>query len=87
MREAMRDGDLTPFGSGGGVVATGGYFSIFNRGMKETYQHLRRSTGCVAEFGFRCSNRIADGVDDQERARLALSGARGKRLTHRLSCG
>lgn len=62
-----------------------GYFSIFKRGMKGTYQHcgkkhLHRYT---AEFAFRYSNRIAAGFDDQDRARTALSGIKGKRLTYR----
>ena len=62
-----------------------GYFSIFKRGMKGTYQHcakkhLHRYT---AEFAFRYSNRIAAGFDDQDRARMTLKGISGKRLTYR----
>jgi len=77
---------------GRGVVHTNtieGYFSIFKRRMKGVYQHCDKKHlhRYVAEFGFRYSNRIANGVDDHGRAKLALSGARGKRLTYRLSCG
>jgi len=65
-----------------------GYFSIFKRGMKGTYQHcakkhLHRYT---AEFAFRYSNRIAAGFDDSDRARIALKGIGGKRLTYQRSC-
>ena len=35
-------------------------------------------------FDFRYSNRVAVGVDDQERAVRALQGVVGKRLTYRL---
>jgi transposase-like protein len=62
-----------------------GYFSIFKRGMLGVYQrcsekHLHRY---LAEYDFRYSNRIAVGVDDVERADMALSGIVGKRLTYR----
>jgi transposase-like protein len=62
-----------------------GYFSIFKRGMKGVYQcaskkHMHRY---LAEFDFRYSNRIALGVDDQARTRVALQGVVGKRLTYR----
>ena len=61
-----------------------GYFSIFKRGMKGVYQHcakkhLHRYT---AEFEFRYSNRIANGLDDQGRAEAALRSVKGKRLLY-----
>jgi transposase-like protein len=61
-----------------------GYFSIFKRGMKGVYQHASKKHmhRYLAEFDFRYSNRIALGVDDQERARRALAGVVGKRLTY-----
>lgn len=64
-----------------------GYFSIFKRGMKGVYQHCseKHLHRYLAEFDFRYSNRIALGVDDQERAVLALAGVKGKRLTYRQS--
>ena len=59
-----------------------GYFSIFKRGMKGIYQHCseRHLHRYLSEFEFRYNNRIAHGVDDEERTTRALSGASGKRL-------
>lgn len=61
-----------------------GYFSIFKRGMKGVYQHCskRHLHRYLAEFDFRYNQRIALGVDDQERAETALRGIIGKRLTY-----
>lgn len=61
-----------------------GYFSIFKRGMKGVYQHCGKQHlhRYVAEFEFRYNHRVANGVDDHGRARLALAGASGKRLTY-----
>jgi hypothetical protein len=42
-------------------------------------QHLHRY---LAEFDFRYSNRVALGVNDSNRAALALQGVKGKRLTY-----
>lgn len=57
-----------------------GFFGVFKRGMNGTYQHcsgdhLHRY---LAEFDFRYNNRSALGVDDAERARVALAGIEGK---------
>ena len=62
-----------------------GFYSIFKRGMKGVYQHCspKHLHRYVAEFDFRYSNRIALGVDDQDRTRAALQGVVGKRLTYR----
>jgi hypothetical protein len=62
-----------------------GYYSIFKRGMKGVYQHCaeKHLHRYLAEFDFRYSNRVALGVDDGERADLAIKGAAGKRLTYR----
>jgi hypothetical protein len=62
-----------------------GYFSIFKRGMKGTYQHCaeKHLHRYLSEFDFRYSNRIALGVDDAMRADKALQGIKGKRLTYR----
>ena len=62
-----------------------GYFSIFKRGMKGVYQHcgeqhLHRN---LAEYEFRYNNRVGNGVDDRQRADIALSGIVGKRLTYK----
>jgi len=62
-----------------------GFYSIFKRGMKGVYQHCstKHLHRYVAEFDFRYTNRIAVGVDDQDRAARALAGVKGKRLTYR----
>ena len=62
-----------------------GYFSVFKRGMRGTYQHCadKHLHRYLAEFDFRYNNRVALGVDDQQRAAKALEGVKGKRLTYR----
>jgi hypothetical protein len=62
-----------------------GFYSIFKRGMKGVYQHCtsRHLHRYVAEFDFRYTNRIANGVDDKGRAAKAVAGVVGKRLTYR----
>ncbi|WP_066481025.1 MULTISPECIES: IS1595 family transposase [unclassified Sphingomonas] len=62
-----------------------GYFSIFKRGMKGVYQHCgeQHLHRYLAEYEFRYSNRIANGVDDRQRAANALMGIVGKRLTYK----
>jgi len=54
-----------------------GYYSIFKRGMKGIYQHCseKHLHRYLAEFDFRYSNRVALGVDDQDRAVKAIEGA------------
>jgi transposase-like protein len=61
------------------------FFALFKRGMRGTYQHCgpQHLQRYLDEFDFRYSNRVALGVDDSERARLAIKGAEGKRLTYR----
>lgn len=62
-----------------------GYFSIFKRGMRGIYQHCaeKHLHRYLAEYDFRYNHRIALGIDDGERAAMALKGAEGKRLTYR----
>jgi hypothetical protein len=62
-----------------------GYFSIFKRGMKGIYQHCSEAHmhRYLAEFDFRYSNRAALEIDDADRAKKALKGITGKRLTYR----
>jgi transposase-like protein len=62
-----------------------GYFGLFKRGMKGIYQHCdeKHLHRYLAEFEFRYNNRIALGVDDCGRAKAALLGVKGKRLTYR----
>jgi len=61
-----------------------GAFSIFKRGMKGVYQHCgeQHLHRYLAEFEFRYNFRVAKGVDDRQRAREALAGIAGKRLTY-----
>ena len=64
-----------------------GYFSLFKRGMRGVYQHCgeKHLHRYLAEFDFRYSNRSALGTEDEKRADRALAGAKGKRLTYRVS--
>ena len=62
-----------------------GFFSVFKRGMKGVYQHCTEDHlhRYLAEFDFRYNHRSALEIDDKERARIALEGIGGKRLTYR----
>ena len=73
---------------GRGIVHTNtveNFYSVFKRGMKGVYQHCseKHLHRYVAEFDFRYSNRVRLGIDDVERADIALKGIVGKRLTYR----
>lgn len=61
------------------------FFSILKRGITGTYHqvseaHLPRY---LAEFDFRHNTRIALGVNDAQRAALAVQGVAGRRLTYK----
>lgn len=62
-----------------------GYFSLFKRGMRGTYQHCKEKHlhRYLAEFDFRYNNRVKLGVDDEARAARMVKAVRGKRLTYR----
>jgi transposase-like protein len=62
-----------------------GYFSIFKKGMRGIYQHCKEKHlhRYLAEYDFRYNHRSALGIEDGERAALAIKGADGKRLTYR----
>ena len=62
-----------------------GFFSVFKRGMKGVYQHCGKQHlhRYANEFSFRYNNRVKLGVNDIERAAIALKGISGKRLTYR----
>jgi transposase-like protein len=62
-----------------------GFYSIFKRGMKGTYQHCgeKHLHRYLAEFDFRYSNRAKLGTNDAERAAKIVEGAKGKRLMYR----
>jgi hypothetical protein len=53
--------------------------------MKGVYQHCGKQHlhRYLAEFDFRYNNRVANGVDDNQRAIEGLRGIAGKRLTYR----
>lgn len=58
-----------------------GFFSIFKRGMKGTYQHCSAThlQRYLNEFDFRYTERA---VSDSERSVILLNGIQGKRLTY-----
>lgn len=61
------------------------FFAILKRGVMGSFhsvseQHLQRYCD---EFAFRWNTRSALGIEDTERAALAIKGAHGKRLTYR----
>ena len=63
------------------------FFAILKRGVTGSFhsvseQHLGRY---VDEFAFRWNTRSSLGIEDTERAAIAIKGAAGKRLTYRLS--
>ena len=62
-----------------------GFFGLFKRGMRGTYQHgsPKHLHRYLAEFDFRYNNRKALGIEDAERAENALKGIVGKRLHYK----
>ncbi len=60
-----------------------GFFSIFKRGIIGVYQHIdsKHFDRYLAEFDFRQNTRAKLGINDVERADIALAGFKGKRLT------
>jgi len=61
-----------------------GFFSIFKRGLIGIYQHVdsRHLDRYLAEFDFRQNTRVKLGINDLQRADIALQGFKGKRLTY-----
>ncbi len=61
-----------------------GFFSILKRGVYGVYQHVSEAHlhRYLYEFDFRYSHRERLGVNDIDRASLALKGASGRRLTY-----
>ena len=61
-----------------------GFFSIVKRGLVGVYQRVdtRHLDRYLAEFDFRMNTRERLGINDVERADIALAGAKGKRLTY-----
>ncbi len=66
-----------------------GFFGVFKKGMTGVYQHCgEKYLGrYLTEFEFRHNTRAKLGVNDGERAVLAIKGAAGKRLTLRMPKG
>jgi hypothetical protein len=62
-----------------------GFFSVFKRGLIGVYQHVdtKHFSRYLAEFDFRQNTRARLGVDDVQRAAIAVRGAKGKRLFYR----
>jgi transposase-like protein len=62
-----------------------GFFGIFKRGMRGIYQHCgsQHLQRYLREFDFRYTHRIGNGINDDQRADIALLGISGKRLTYR----
>lgn len=62
-----------------------GYFSVFKRRMRGTYQHCseKHLHRYLAEFDFRHNHRIGLGVNDEQRTEKAITGVVGRRLTYR----
>lgn len=61
-----------------------GFFSIFKRGLIGVYQHVdkRHLHRYLVEFDYRQNTRAKLGIDDSQRARIAVQSAKGKRLTY-----
>ena len=87
-RVEHRKGEYVRYEAGKPAIHTNtveGYFSVFKRGMRGTYQHCKEKHlhRYLAEFDFRYNNRKALGVEDEARAVKMVKGAKGKRLTYR----
>lgn len=61
-----------------------GFFSVVKRGLVGVYQHVDKKhlDRYLAEFDFRQNTRAKLGINDVERADIALAGFKGKRLTY-----
>lgn len=62
-----------------------GYFSVFKRGMKGTYQHCSKKHlhRYLAEFDYRYNNRSALGIEDEVRTQTVIRNSFSKRLYYR----
>jgi transposase-like protein len=61
-----------------------GFFSVLKRGLVGVYQHvdIKHLDRYLAEFDFRQNTRVKLGINDEQRADIALKGFAGKRLTY-----
>lgn len=66
-----------------------GYFAILKRGIMGTYHHVSQEhlKRYLAEFDFRYNERIALGINDDDRMTKAAQGIVGKRVTYRRTGG
>jgi len=66
-----------------------GFFSVFKRGIVGIYQHVdtKHFDRYLAEFDFRQNTRAKLGINDSDRAEIALKGVKGKRLTYETTQG
>jgi transposase-like protein len=64
-----------------------GYFAILKRGITGIYHHVGKHHlhRYLAEFDFRYNMRTAQGINDHERAELAIIQTAGKRLMYKQS--
>jgi transposase-like protein len=75
-------------GKGDDLVTTNsveGFFGVFKRGMVGVYQHCgeQHFQKYINEFTFRYNTRSRLGIEDAQRAVIAMRNAEGKRLTWR----
>jgi transposase-like protein len=61
-----------------------GFFSVLKRGLVGVYQHVDKHhlDRYLAEFDFRQNTRAKLGINDTQRADIALQGMKGKRLMY-----
>jgi transposase-like protein len=61
-----------------------GFFSVMKRGLIGVYQHVdtKHFDRYLSEFDFRQNTRAKLGINDVQRAAIAIKGAQGKRLTY-----
>jgi transposase-like protein len=66
-----------------------GFFALLKRGIVGTFHHVSKGHlfRYCNEFAFRYSHRIALGVNDEDRSKLLVLAAEGKRLTFRQPAG
>lgn len=66
-----------------------GFFSLLKRGIMGTFHHVSKGHlhRYCDEFSFRYNNRIAVGVNDEQRAKNLVTAAEGKRLTFKQPSG
>ena len=62
---------------------------MFKRGIIGVYQRIdaKHFDRYLAEFDFRQNTRVKLGINDSQRAEIALKGMKGKRLTYETTAG